>query len=50
MIRVTEDNRLVNTNISYCMGEVHSVINVDRTTIALCKDNGMRVYNKKYKK
>ena len=46
MIKVTDGNSLVLTNISFGEGEVHSVINIDWTSIALCKHNGIEVYDK----
>ena len=41
VIKVTEDNNLVATNISYGNGRVLSVINIDKDLIALCKENGV---------
>ena len=39
-------NNIVLSNISYGKGEVHSVINIDRNSIALCTIDGLEVYNK----
>ena len=44
------ENFLALTNISYGQGKVLSVINIDETSIALCTDNGIDVYNKKNKR
>ena len=47
MIKVTEENNIVLlTNISYGKGFVLSVINIDRSFIALCTEYGIEVYNK----
>ena len=43
---VTEGNDLVLTNIFYGNGKVHSVININEKSIALCTDNGIEIYNK----
>ena len=50
VIKVTEKKCLVHTNIYYSIGEIRSICNIDRTSIALCKDYGIEIYNKKYKK
>ena len=50
MIKVTDRNSLILTNISYGRGIVRSVTNINGNTIALCKNNGIEIYNKKYKK
>ena len=41
MIKVKQRNSLVFTNIFYCKGEVRSVINIDRVSLALLTDNGI---------
>ena len=46
VIKVTKENSLVLTNISFGSGLVHSVINIDKRFIALCFYNGIEVYNK----
>ena len=50
MIKVTDRNSLILTNISYGRGIVRSVTNINGKAIALCKNNGIEIYNKKYKK
>ena len=47
VIKVTQGNRIVFTNISFGKGEVLSVININVKFIALCTDSGIEVYNKK---
>ena len=46
VIEVTASNDLVLTNISFGEGKVHSVININQNSIALCTDKGIGVYNK----
>ena len=41
MIQVRENNTIVLKNISYSNGEVRSVININRSSIALCLDSGI---------
>ena len=43
---MTLGKNIVLTNISYGKGEVHSVINIDRNSFALCTIDGLEVYNK----
>ena len=45
MIKVTEGNSLVLTNICYGYGEI-TVVNINRSQIALSTINGIEVYNK----
>lgn len=50
MIEVIEENSLVlKENMWYGDNEVVSVINIDRTSLALCTNNGIEVYNKNTK-
>ena len=50
VIKVTEGNSLIKTNISFGSDKINSVINLNRTSILLSTENGIRIYNKKYKK
>ena len=50
MIKVTERNSLILTNISFGRNSVHTVTNINEKAIALCRNNGIEIYNKKYKK
>ena len=50
IVKVTERNTLVFTNICYDTDNIWSVTNMDRTFIVLCTYNYIKVYNKKYKK
>ena len=50
VIKVTEGNSIVVTNICYGRGQIRSVINIDVTSIGLCSQEGLEIHNKKYKK
>ena len=51
VIKVTERNTLVLSNVSYCQFDyVSSLMNIDDISIALCRKNEIKIYNKKYKK
>ena len=50
VIKLTEDNILVLTNISYGKSDVKSVVNINKPFIVLTTDKGIDIYNKKYKK
>ena len=50
VIKVSENNRLIFTNISHYKGTIHSVVKINGTSIILCKNNATEIYNKKYKK
>ena len=49
VIKVTEGNSLIKTNISFGSDKINSVINL-KASIVLSTENGIRIYNKKYKK
>ena len=49
VIKVTLEKSIVLTNITFGQGNVHSVINMNVKFIALFTDNGIEVYNKKYR-
>ena len=50
VIKVKERNSIVLTNISYGLVDVSSIININGTLNVLSPDNGVYIYNKKYKK
>ena len=45
IIRVTEENGLVLTHISFGNGLVHSAVSIDLNSIALLSLNGIEVYS-----
>ena len=49
VIKVTSENSLVLTNISFGKGNVCLVVNINVKYIALCTDNGIEVHNKKFR-
>ena len=51
MIKVTKGNSIVLTNMTFykTFDSVVSVSNINGNFIAVCKDNGIEVYNKKNK-